>query len=151
MRCPTCRIRTRIRRKQQNQQLRRIQQMRRIQQIGRIRRTPRIKRKRESRRAVERVEVGSGLLSSVKLVRGYATAASYRFSLIISRSCVACCRRLETHNLTVSRSGRACKGWLGTIKLGKNNPWLCHGRKLVCIYIKKFRWFSRTSGISDAC
>ena len=38
--------------------------------------TPRIKRKRQSRGAVERVEVGSGLLSSMKLVRGYATAAS---------------------------------------------------------------------------
>jgi len=61
MRCPTCIFRTRIRRKQQNQQIRRIQQMRRIQQIGRIRRTPRIKRKRQSRGAVERVEVGSGL------------------------------------------------------------------------------------------
>ena len=39
-------------------------------------RTPRIKRKRKSRGAVERVEVGSGLLSSMKLVRGYATAAT---------------------------------------------------------------------------
>ena len=38
--------------------------------------TPRIKRKRQSRGAVERVEVGSGLLSTMKLVRGYATAAS---------------------------------------------------------------------------
>ena len=40
------------------------------------RRTPRMKRKRKSRGAVGRVEIGSGLLSSMKLVRGYATAAS---------------------------------------------------------------------------
>ena len=40
------------------------------------RRTPRIKRKRKSRGAPGRVEIGSGLLSSMKLVRSYATAAS---------------------------------------------------------------------------
>ena len=76
MRFPTRILRTRIRRKQQNQRIRRIKRIQRMRRVGSIRRTPRIKQKRQSRGAVERVEVGSGLLSSMKLVRGYATAAS---------------------------------------------------------------------------
>ena len=66
------------------------------------RRTPRIERKQKSRGALGGVEIGSVLLSSMKLARSYATAASEGFSLIMSRT------------------GTACKGWLGTIKLGKN-------------------------------
>ena len=56
----------------------------------------------------KRVEVGWGLLSSAIIGRGYTTGAVSTIYLIVSRSIGACGRRLATHQLMVSRSGRAC-------------------------------------------